>query len=330
MKHIGVIGAGAWGTALAIACHRAGRNVTLWARRAEIADAINTDHRNPRYLPDITLPNEIVATSNLSFVSQIDLLLSVVPAQHFRSVAIALAPTLPPDCPVVLCAKGIERDSLCLMSDVAQACLPGHPTAVLSGPTFAVEVARGLPTAVTLATVDRDLGPRLLTTLGSRTFRPYLSGDPLGAQIGGAVKNVLAIACGIIAGKDLGENARASLITRGLAELARLGTAIGAEPETFRGLSGLGDLTLTCSSLQSRNMSLGVALGRGDTLSDILQRRHSVAEGVHSARAVVSLAKQWQVDMPICSMVDAVLNNGLTIETGIETLLSRPFRKEDF
>lgn len=330
MQQIAVIGAGAWGTALAIACHRAGRTVTLWARRSAIADTINAKHANPLYLPaDIHLPPEIVATTNLASAAAAELVLLVVPAQHTRAVATALAPHLAPHCPVLLCAKGIERETLCLMTEVAAARLPGHPLAVLSGPTFAQEVARGQPTAITLATRDTSLGARMLAALGSRTFRPYLGTDPIGAQIGGAVKNVLAIACGIVAGRCLGENARAGLITRGLAELARLGEAMGGEAATFRGLSGLGDLTLTCCSDQSRNTSLGAALGRGEPLAEILARRHSVAEGVHSARAVISLAERHAVDMPISTVVDAVLSEDLSIDSGIEMLLSRPFRTED-
>ncbi len=230
--------------------------------------------------------------------------------------------------PAVICAKGIERQTGALMSEVAAEALPGGPLAVLSGPTFAAEVARGLPTAVTLACADGDLGALLMAALGSRRFRPYLSDDLVGAQIGGAVKNVIAIACGIVTGRGLGDNARAALITRGLAEMVRLAMAKGAQPETMMGLSGLGDLTLTCNSQQSRNMSLGVALGRGEALADILAARRSIAEGVSTAPSVVALAGRLGVEMPICEAVDRVLHHNADIDATIEALLARPFKAE--
>jgi glycerol-3-phosphate dehydrogenase (NAD(P)+) len=239
-----------------------------------------------------------------------------------------LAPDLPPGVPVVICAKGIEEGSGALMSEVVAATLPEAPQAVLSGPTFAAEVARGLPTAVTLATPDEALGRRLIAALGTRSFRPYLSDDLLGAEIGGAVKNVLAIACGIVMGRRLGDNARAALITRGLAELVRLALARGGRAETLMGLCGLGDLTLTCSSLQSRNHSLGVALGEGRPLAEIVAGRRSIAEGVASAAATAALARRLGVDMPIVAAVDAILHHGAAIDAVIEGLLARPFKTE--
>jgi glycerol-3-phosphate dehydrogenase (NAD(P)+) len=229
---------------------------------------------------------------------------------------------------VVICAKGVEETSGALMSEVAAAALPGARLAILSGPTFAGEVARGLPTAVTLASADQELGGALIAALGTRSFRPYLGDDVVGAEIGGAVKNVLAIACGIVAGRRLGDNARAALITRGLAEMVRLARAKGGRAETLMGLSGLGDLTLTCTALQSRNHSLGFALGEGTALDEILGRRRSVAEGVSSAAAVAALASRLGVDMPIVAAVDAILHHGADIDQSIASLLARPFRGE--
>ncbi len=328
MERIGIIGAGAWGTALALAARRAGREVVLWARDPDLAREIETRHQNPRYLPDIPLDEEIRATAELAEAAACDALLLVTPAQALREIATELAPHLAPARPLVVCSKGIERDSGRLMTEVLAEVLPGRAVAVLSGPTFAIEVARGRPTAVTLAAEDAALGAVLVKALGSRTFRPYLSGDIVGAQIGGAVKNVIAIACGIVAGRGLGDNARAALITRGLAEIVRLGRAKGARPETLMGLSGLGDLTLTCTSGLSRNYALGVALGDGETLDALMAGRRGVAEGVFSAGAAVALAETLGVQMPISGGVDAILNQGAPIEAAIEALLARPFRAE--
>ena len=325
---IGVVGGGAWGTALAQAAARAGRSVVLWALEPDVVDAINQRHENSRFLAGIALDPAIRASGKLADIAHTDAVLLVAPAQHLHGVGRALAPFLPAGVPVAICAKGIELGTSALMSEVAAAVLPDTPLAVLSGPTFAAEVARGQPTAVTLACADPLLGARLVEALGGRMFRPYLSDDMIGAQIGGAVKNVLAIACGVVEGKCCGDNARAALITRGLAEMVRLGVALGGRAETLMGLSGLGDLTLTCTSRQSRNNSLGVALGEGRPLADILGERQTVAEGVHSAAAVVALAARVGVDMPICAAVDAILNGGAGIEEVIEGLLARPFRDE--
>lgn len=328
-RRIGVIGGGAWGTALALATLRAGREALLWAREPAVVGSVNAARENRDYLPGVTLPAELRATGDLAEAAACDAILLVTPAQHLRSACAGLAGHLRPGTPLVICAKGIELDSHALMSEAAAAALPaGTPLAVLSGPTFAAEVARGLPTAVTLACADAALGTRLVEALGSRTFRPYLSDDVVGSQIGGAVKNVLAIACGVVVGRKLGDNARAALITRGLAEITRLALALGGRPETLMGLSGLGDLTLTCSSLQSRNMSLGAALGEGRTLAEVLAERRSVAEGVYTAAAVVGLAGRKGVDMPLCAAVDAILNRGAGLDATIDGLLSRPFREE--
>ena len=328
MRRIGVIGAGAWGTALALAARRAGSDVVLWAREAEVVEAVNAGRGNPVFLPGIPLEPGIRATSDWAEAASCDGLLLVTPAQHLRSACRTLKPLLRAGVPVVICAKGIEISTGKLMSEAVAEELPDAPLAVLSGPTFAAEVARGLPTAVTLAIRDADLGHALVAAIGGLTFRPYLSDDLVGAQIGGAVKNVLAIGCGIVEGRGLGENARAALITRGLAEINRLGQALGARSETLMGLSGLGDLTLTCSSLQSRNMSLGHDLGRGRALSDILAERRSVAAGVYTAEAVVALAGRLGVEMPICAAIDAILNRGADVPATIAALMSRPFKPE--
>ncbi len=329
LNRIGVVGGGAWGTALALAALRAGRETLLWAREPAVVEAMSIRRENRDYLPGVPLPDALRITGDLADLGECDAVLLVSPAQHARNVTAGMAPLLKPGAPVVVCAKGIELDSHALMSEAVGAALPaGNPVAILSGPTFAAEVARGLPTAVTLACADEALGTALVTALGSRTFRPYRSDDVVGSQIGGAVKNVLAIACGVVEGRRLGDNARAALITRGLAEITRLALALGGRAETLMGLSGLGDLTLTCSSLQSRNMSLGAALGEGKSLAEILAARRSVAEGVYTAAAVIGLAAKLGVDMPICTAVDAILNRGAGLDETIDGLLSRPFRGE--
>ena len=327
-RKFAIIGAGAWGTALAGVLARAGRDVAIWARSAEIAAAINERHENPVYLPGARLDPRIRASTDIAASAQCDAAMLATPAQHLRAVAELLANHLKARTPVIICAKSIEQGTGQLMTEVVAATLPRHPVAVLSGPTFAAEVARGLPTAVTLACGNAGLGAKLVTAIGTAAFRPYLSDDPIGAEIGGAVKNVLAIACGICVGRKLGDNARAALMTRGLAEIMRLGLARGAKPATLMGLSGLGDLTLTCNGPQSRNMSLGIALGEGRRLPDILAERRSVAEGVHSAGAVVALARSLNIEMPISEAVDAILNRGADIDRAIAGLLERPFRIE--
>jgi glycerol-3-phosphate dehydrogenase (NAD(P)+) len=328
VQTIGIIGAGAWGTALGLVARRAGRNVTIWAREPEVAAEIDRAHANTPFLPGIGLDPAIGATNDLALAARADALLLAVPAQFLRETLGALAPHLAPGTPAVICAKGMERASGALMTEVASEAIPSARLAILSGPTFAHEVARGLPTAVTLACADAALGGALVAALGSPTFRPYLGDDPVGAQLGGAVKNVLAIGCGIVEGRGLGENARAALITRGLAEMTRLALAKGGKAETMMGLSGLGDLVLTCTGESSRNYSLGLALGRGEALSDILARRRSVAEGVATAPAVVALADRLGIDMPIGRAVDGVLHRGQAIDDAIAGLLARPFRAE--
>lgn len=327
MKRIGVIGGGAWGTALAALSAEQGETI-LWARNAEVVNSVNAAHTNPLYLPDVKLPANLRATGDLAALKDCDALVLAVPAQTLRGFAGSIRQSLPTPSPIVIAAKGIEITTGLLPGDVLDDLLPGRPLAILSGPNFAAEIARGLPAASTLACADAALGAALVQRLGRPTFRPYLSDDVTGAQIGGAVKNVLAIACGIVIGRKLGDNARAALITRGLAEMSRLGLALGAKRETLMGLSGLGDLVLTCSGTQSRNLSLGIALGEGQSLQQIMAGRRSVAEGVHTARAIEALATRNSVDMPICAAVDAVLHKDAAIDDMLAALLARPFKTE--
>ena len=328
MNRIGIIGGGAWGTALTCVVRRAGRDAVLWAREAGVVDGVNRGHENSLFLPGIELDHAVKATGRLAEAADVDAVLLVVPAQFLRAVTAELGAVMAAGVPVVLCAKGIERETGALMSEVVAATLPGHPVAVLSGPTFAAEVAGDLPTAVTLAAADDGLGQVLAEALGSRRFRIYRSGDVAGAEIGGAVKNVLAIACGITEGRGFGSNGRAALITRGLAEMTRLCVAKGGRAETMMGLCGLGDLVLTCNSRQSRNYSVGVALGEGTLLADVLAGRRSVAEGVDSAGAVAGLAQTLGIEMPIVAAVNAVLGGKLSVDDAINGLLARPFRSE--
>jgi glycerol-3-phosphate dehydrogenase (NAD(P)+) len=329
MTPLAIIGAGAWGTALAIAARRAGSQVTLWARDPDIAAVINERHENSVYLPSVALDPAISATADLAAaVAVADIAVLAVPAQFLRSVLAELTACLPPGMPLLLCAKGIETGTLKTMAELAAELCPTHPLAVLSGPSFAAEVARDLPTAVVIASRDPALAKRAGAALGSARFRPYSSEDVIGVELGGAVKNVLAIACGIVDGLRLGDNARAALITRGLAEMTRLGIAKGARAETFAGLSGLGDLVLTCSGAQSRNHALGVALGQGKSLKAALGGRRSVVEGVASAASIAALAGRLDVEMPIVGAVEAVLHRGMAIGPMIEGLLARPRRAE--
>jgi glycerol-3-phosphate dehydrogenase (NAD(P)+) len=330
MQRIGIIGAGAWGTALAMVARRAGRDVILQAHEPEVVESINRRHENPVYLPGIALDSEIRATSDPAEAAEADAILLAVPSQFLRAVSRRVAAVWPKDAPAVICAKGIEQTTSALMSEIVAETLPSARIAALSGPTFAIEVARELPTAVTLAAHDPALGKALSTALGTSVFRTYWSEDVIGTQIGGAVKNVLAIACGIVEGRRLGDNARAALITRGLVEIARLAIAKGGRPETLMGLSGIGDITLTCNAMQSRNFSLGVALGRGQKLAEIMGSRKSVAEGVFTASSVLDLARRHSVEMPICSAVSRIVNQGADIDAAIAGLLSRPFTAEGF
>lgn len=325
---IGIIGGGAWGTALAQSAHRAGRTPLLWAYEPETIMDINDNRQNRTYLPGVTLDRAVRATGKLQEVAACDALLLVSPAQHVRELASELAAHLPGPRPIVICAKGIEYTTHKLLSEVIGEVLPEAPAAVLSGPSFAAEVARGLPAALTLASADEALGQGLAHALGHTGFRLYWSDDIVGAQVGGAVKNVLALAAGIVMGKELGNNAHAAMVTRGFAEIVRLGQALGGRAETMTGLSGLGDLILTCSSEQSRNMSLGMALGQGRRMEDVLGARKSVSEGVYTASAVAELAKEHGLDLPICEGVHKVVSGEASVDEAIEGLLARPFRAE--
>ena len=327
-NRIAVVGAGAWGTALAQVAATAGRSVTLWAREADVVASINDGHENKTFLPGIALDEELRATADLKAAAAADAILMVTPAQHMRRTLEELAPEIAAGKPVVLCAKGIEQTTNRLLTEVLAEAMPQAAPAVLSGPSFAAEVARGLPTAVTLACEDEKVAEALAHAIGLPTFRPYYSSDLVGAEIGGAVKNVLAIACGIVEGKKFGDSARAALTTRGFAELTRLGLAMGARAETLAGLSGLGDLILTCNSAKSRNMSLGLALGEGKSLEEVMGSRNSVSEGVHSATAVVALARKYGIEMPIAEAVASIVTGAATVDTVIAALLARPFRSE--
>jgi glycerol-3-phosphate dehydrogenase (NAD(P)+) len=330
IERVAVIGAGAWGTALALTLARAGRTVSLWARESEVVTAIRATRENPLFLPRIVLPDTIAPTGDMGeAVREAQAVFIVVPSQYVRPTARALRPLLPPGTPLILAAKGVEHETGALMGDVIAAELPGCVPAVLSGPTFAREVAAGQPTAVTLALSpsDQAIGQALIGAIGTPTFRPYLSDDIVGAEIGGAAKNVIAIACGIAEGRGFGMNARAALITRGLAEITRLGLAKGGRLETFQGLSGLGDLVLTCTSTQSRNFSFGRGLGAGADAAELLAGP-AVVEGVENAASVTALARRLGVEMPICITVDRILHRGAEIESAVHALLARPFRAE--
>ncbi len=322
-----VLGAGSWGSALANAAARAGRRVTLWTRNADSAATIART-RASRRLPGIQLDRGIAVTASLAdALAAADAVLLVVPAQAVRMVATEIANGIADGIPVIVCAKGIERGTRKFMTEVVSECAPRAMPAVLSGPSFAADVARGLPTAVTLAAPDAGHAAALAHALASATFRPYHSTDVRGAEIGGATKNVLAIAAGIVAGRALGASAAAALITRGFAELVRFGRFFGARPETLTGLSGLGDLILTCSSAQSRNFSFGLALGRGAAL-DQAHAGGRLAEGAFTAAVVAELAREHDIDMPIAAAVDAVLDGRVSIDAAIEGLLTRPIGPE--
>jgi len=324
VTHVGIVGGGAWGTALACLGRRAGRKVSLWSRDPAISRAIAQDRTNPVYLPDQSLDAGIEAAPALASLAECDVILLAAPAQAIR----LLMSTLPGRAPVVICAKGIERESGLLMPEVVGQVSPGRRFAVLSGPSFAEEALRGLPTAVSIATHDPTLGRALAEALAAGAFRPYWTSDVLGVALGGAVKNVLAIAAGIVEGRGLGENATAALITRGFAEMARLGQGMGARLETLTGLSGLGDLVLTCQGPLSRNRSLGLALGKGRTLAQHMEGRRQIIEGEATAPAVLARAARHNIEMPLCAAVDAILHKGANLDDAIRALLARPLRPE--
>jgi glycerol-3-phosphate dehydrogenase (NAD(P)+) len=328
VKTVGVIGGGAWGTALAQVAARAGLAPLLWAHEPEVVLEINAAHENRPFLPGVALDPAVRATDRLADLGGVDFVLAAAPAQHLRGVLREFGAHARLGLPVVLCAKGIEQGSLKLMTQVLAESLTAATPAVLSGPSFAAEVARGLPTAITLAAEDEGLARTLAEAIATPTFRPYVSGDMIGAEAGGAIKNVLAIACGVVEGRGLGRSAHAALVTRGFVELTRLATALGGRAETVAGLCGLGDLVLTCSSPQSRNMSVGLALGRGETLEAALAGKISVAEGVSSAPAVRQLSRRLGVETPISDAVAAILAGEIGVDAAIAGLLARPLKSE--
>lgn len=329
MTTVSVIGAGAWGTALAQVIADQGKDTTIWTREDALAREINATHINENYLPSIGLSHYINATSSLQIAMKSDIILMVTPAQYMRGVLTNATAFIRPNHKFVLCSKGIELKSGKMMSEVAAETLPdGTPIAILSGPNFAHEIAAGKPAATTLACADEDTAILLQEAIASPHFRPYITNDLIGAQVAGALKNVIAIACGAAKGMEMGESARASLVTRGLAEIARLGHAMGAQYETFLGLSGVGDMMLTCSSEKSRNFSLGHELGLGKNIADILASRRNVTEGVHTAEAALMLAQTYNVEMPISQAVHKCVNLGVALDEAMHEMLNRPVGHE--
>ena len=329
MARVGVIGGGAFGTAMACVLRRRGHAISLWAREAEVVESINRDRENRMFLRGVPLSDGIAATADFAEATrEASFVLLVPPAQHMRAVTTGLRPFLPVGTPVITCSKGLEKGTCALMTQVIAETLPAAPVAVLSGPSFAADISVDRPTGVTLACVDPVLGQRLESEIGGPHFGVYLSDDVIGSQISGVMKNVLAIACGIVTGKKLGNSMRATLVARGLAETVDLGLALGARLETFLGLSGIGDIDLSCNSPQSRNMSLGLALGEGRRLTDVHGERITVQEGVHSASAVAALAGRLGVEMPIAAMVDRIVNLGARPDDEISGLLALPFGVE--
>lgn len=326
IERIGVIGGGAWGTALAQTCARAGRRVTLWEYDAGNA-AWLASKRESKYLPGVTLHDAIAVTVDLAEVARNDAILLVVPAQAMRPTLTALSPVVAQGTPLIACAKGIEHGTHKFMTEIVAECAPAAQPAILSGPSFAADVARGLPTAVTVAAADASVAEALAHAMNSGTFRPYHSTDVRGVELGGATKNVLAIAAGIVSGRGLGASALAAMTTRGFAELVRFGRACGAKTETMMGLSGLGDLILTCGTPQSRNFSCGVALGKGEAAATATHGK--LAEGVFTAPVLLEMARAKGVDMPISAAVAAVLAGALTVDAAIESLLTRPLKSEE-
>lgn len=326
MKSIAVIGGGAWGTALAQAFALGGRDILLWALEADVVKAINETHENTVFLKGVKLDPKLSATTDLSEVAGRDILLLVTPAQYLRKTLENLKPDITNKTILVICSKGIELQSGKMLSDICEETVPDNPVAILTGPTFASEIARGLPCAVTIGVKEATIGAELQQALAVKNVRPYVSDDIIGTQLGGALKNVIAIASGIVHGKGLGESARAALMTRGVAEIARLGVAMGANPETLLGMCGIGDLMLTASSMQSRNFSLGAALGEGKTMDEILSARNAVTEGVHTAKSALDLAKKYNVEMPITETVYKILHENMSIDDAIDALLERPLR----
>ena len=326
--NISIIGAGAWGTALAEVISRQGNQVNLWAREDDVVKSINTLNENTLYLPNVKLSELIVAQNNLDNVINCDLLLMVTPSQFMRSVLEEIKDNLNDSIPVVLCSKGIETKTLSLMNEITESIIPKNPLAILSGPSFAIDVVNNKPTAVTLACKDLSIGKNIADSISLPTFRPYLSEDVVGAQIGGATKNVIAIAAGVVEGQNLGDSARAATIARGFSEINRLAVALGGQEETLSGLSGMGDLLLTCNSITSRNFSLGIKLGKGFSVEEATDGLSSIAEGMYSAKAIDKLSKKLGVEMPITNAVNDLIERKRSLDEIIDDLLSRPIRRE--
>ena len=330
MQKIGIIGAGAWGTALAQVLANNDSEVLLWAREPELVSNINTDNENHLFLPGISLNPSIQATDSLSRVAESELLLLVTPAQYVRNTLKSLRPVMTPGKPLVICSKGIEIETGALLSDIAAEEVPDTAMGVMNGPTFAAEVAKGKPSAVTLAVRDKDIGQEIFESINSRSMRVYTSEDLIGVQIGGAVKNVIAIACGVAEGMKMGESTRAALMTRGLTEMSRLVSAMDGKRMTLMGMCGIGDLVLTCNSTQSRNFTLGQALGQGKSIDNIMAEREGtgVTEGYYTAKALKRMADKHAVDMPISQAVYECLHKGKPIKAGINDLLERPAKSK--
>ena len=328
--HIGVIGSGACGTALAMLANRAGSRSTLWTRNEQVIQSIQDRRENAQYLPDVFIDPAIAVTADLEAMSKCNALIVTIPAQSLRTVAISLSDIVPANVPVVLATKGIERGSLMLMSEVMQSTMPHNPVVILSGPNFAREAAQGLPTATVLATHHPAVAEKIAFALGGKFFRLYTNDDPIGTQVGGALKNVLAIAAGIVEGRGFGENARAALITRGLAEMARFARAKGGSEETLMGLSGMGDVMLSCTSSKSRNYALGMNLGRhAQMVTPDRLGAGALTEGVATAESIAHLARKLGVTMPIMFAVDDILAGRMPINAAIERLLERPLSAEN-
>ncbi len=330
IKHIGIVGAGAWGTAVAavLAQHHTQTQINLYCRRADHAAAINASHQNADHLPDIQLPPNLIASADLASIAQTEILIMGVPCQELRQTLQQAQQYYTLQTPIVLLCKGVEQGSHALPSQVVTAVMGSVPTAILAGPNFASEVAQGLPSAVTLACADETLGQHLAEQLQTPSFRPYVRDDLVGVQVAAALKNVLAIASGVVTGAQLGENARAALLTRGIAEIIRLLVAMGGQPQTMLGLSGIGDIMLTCQSVQSRNFTLGLALGQGQSLADYQARQSGVTEGVHTVGAALALAAQHEVDMPVCTAVQTVLHGEISVKETLKAFFTRPLKVE--
>ena len=330
MSKVGIIGTGIWGTALALTATRAGNNVLCWAREPEVVESINMAHVNKLFLPDIPLPDQIKATENISEVFDFsDIVLLTVSAQYTRSTMQMIKPYLKKDTILVLCAKGIEQASGKMLSEIAAEEIPQTTIAVLSGPGFAIDVAKRKIASVTIACKQQDIALYLTKTLGTSYFRPYLAADIIAPQVGGSIKNVIAIASGIVEGASLGDGARAALITRGFHEMARFAKALGGDLPTLMGMCGMGDLVLTANCTQSRNFSFGYEVGVCGTAEKPMRENTRTVEGIYTAQAVVKRARELNIEMPICEMVERLLFEGISLEEAINTLLSRPYKKEE-